>query len=148
MSIEHLVSKPVSTLPPSASCAEAARRMRRQNMGSVVIEEDGVPIGIVTDRDLALRVVAEELQPGDVPVGSIMSKFPAFLSSDRDLTEAVATMREMCVRRLPVIGAHGRVIGMLALDDVLIALADEMGQVRELLRAESSRVEADDQVAI
>jgi CBS domain-containing protein len=148
MSIEHLVSKPVSTLHPNASCAEAARRMRRQNIGSVVIEEDGVPIGIVTDRDLALRVVAEELQPGDVPVESVMSKFPAFLSPDRDLAEAVATMREMCVRRLPVVGVQGRVIGMLALDDVLIALADQMGQLRELLRAESGRLQMDDRIAV
>jgi signal-transduction protein with cAMP-binding, CBS, and nucleotidyltransferase domain len=141
MSIEHLLSRPLSTLPPTATCVEAARRMRRENVGCVVVEMDGMPVGIVTDRDLALRVLAEQLDPASVTLNSVMSQFPAFLTMQRTLGEAIRMMREMCVRRLPVINSSGRAIGMLSLDDALIELCEQLGQVRELLRSESKLVE-------
>jgi len=139
MNIESLLSRPVSALHSSATCAEAARRMRRQNIGSIVVEEDGAPIGIVTDRDLALRVVAEELDPGAVTVGAIMTPFPAFLTAERDLRAALDVMREMHVRRLPAVNAKGRLIGVLSLDDVLIELAEELGRVKDLLQLERAQ---------
>ncbi len=99
MTIEHLLTRPVSALPVGATCAEAARRMQRQNIGSLVIEDEGTPIGILTDRDLALRIVAEERDPAKVLVGSVMSKFPAFLTAHRTLDEALDAMREKMQRR-------------------------------------------------
>lgn len=136
MTIESLLSRPVSTLSPRATCAEAARRMRRQNIGSVVIEEDGAPVGIVTDRDLAVRVIAEELNPAELTVDKIMSPFPAFLSPQRDLRSALEVMLEMGVRRLPAVNSKGRVIGIVSLDDILIELAAQLGKVRALLLSE------------
>lgn len=147
MTIEGLLSRPVSTLSSTATCAEAARRMRRQNIGSVIIEEDGAPIGIVTDRDLALRVVAEELDPGSVTVGTIMSPFPAFLAAERDLRAALDVMREMRVRRLPAVNAKGRLIGVLSLDDVLIELAQQFDRVKELLQLERAQKDAGEEIA-
>ena len=147
MTIESLLSRPVSTLSSGATCAEAARRMRRQNIGSVIIEEDGAPIGVVTDRDLALRVVAEELDPGTVTVGSIMTRFPAFVTVERDLHAALDVMREMRVRRLPAVNAKGRVIGVLALDDVLIELAEQFGRVKDLLELERAQMDAGEEIA-
>jgi CBS domain-containing protein len=144
MTIQSLLSRPVSTLSSTATCAEAARRMRRQNIGSIVVEEDGVPIGIVTDRDLALRLVAEELDAGSVTVAQIMSVFPAFLAPQRDLRAAVDLMLEMGVRRLPAVNAKGRVIGILSLDDVLIELADELGQIKKLLQVERDQTDPDE----
>ena len=135
MTIESLLSRPVSTLPSSATCAEAARRMRRENIGSIVIEQDGAPVGIVTDRDLAVRLVAEELAP-NIAVEKIMSPFPAFLTLERDLRAALDVMREMGVRRLPAVNAKGRVVGILSLDDILIELAEQLGKVRDLLHVE------------
>ena len=147
MTIESLLSRPVSTLPPHASCAEAARRMGRENIGSVVIEKDGAPIGVVTDRDLALRVIAQELDPASVTVDRVMSPFPAFSNSHRGIREALDVMLEMGVRRLPAVNAKGKVIGMLALDDILIELADELGKVKRLLEVERGRVDMDNPVA-
>lgn len=143
MTIESLLTRPVSTLPSTATCAEAARRMRRQNIGSVVIEEDGAPVGIVTDRDLALRVVAEERDAARVSVAEVMSAFPVFLTPQRDLRTALDVMVEMGVRRLPAVDATGRVIGMLSLDDVLIELAGHLGQVQRLLEVERRSADAD-----
>jgi signal-transduction protein with cAMP-binding, CBS, and nucleotidyltransferase domain len=145
MSIESLLTRPVSTLPAGATCAEAARRMCRQNIGSIVIEADGAPIGIVTDRDLAVRVVAEELNAASVTVDRVMSTFPAFLSPQRDLRAALDVMLEMGVRRLPAVNSKGRLVGILSLDDVLIELADQLATVKELMRVERSRADLDDQ---
>jgi len=147
MTIASLLSRPVATLSGKATCAEAARRMRRQNIGSIVVEEDGVPVGIVTDRDLAVRLVAEELDAGSVTLAQVMSAFPAFLTPQRDLRAAVDVMLEMGVRRLPAVNSKGRVIGILSLDDVLIELCDEFGQIRKLLQLEREQTDPDDQLA-
>lgn len=144
MSIASLVSRPVSLLPPTSTCAEAARRMRRQNVGCIVVEEEGAPIGIVTDRDLVTRVLAEELNPAETSIASVMSRFPVFLTAERELGEALQLMVEMGVRRLPVVKSNGRLLGMLSLDDVLVQLARELGQVRELLRSELARGQSED----
>jgi CBS domain-containing protein len=146
MSIESLLSRPVSTLSSKATCAEAARRMRRQNIGSVVIEEDGAPVGIVTDRDLAVRIVAEELDPSQITVARIMSPFPAFLTPQRDLRSALDVMVQMGVRRLPAVNSKGRVIGIISLDDILIELAGQLGKVQELLQVERGAQNPDDQI--
>jgi len=113
--------------------------MRRQNVGSIVVEQGGEPVGIVTDRDLVTRVLADEINPASVTVASVMSRFPVFLSEQRDLGEALRLMSEMSVRRLPVVDANGRLLGMLSLDDVLVELAGQLGHVKELLRGEVAR---------
>lgn len=145
MAIESLLTRPVSTLSSKATCAEAARRMRRQNIGSIVVEEDGAPIGILTDRDLTTRLVAEELDPATVTVDRVMSTFPVFLTPQRDLRSALDVMVEMRVRRLPAVNAKGRVIGILSLDDILLELAGQLGKVQELLRAERG-TDPDDEI--
>lgn len=138
MSIQNLIKRPVASVAPTASCVEAARKMRRENVGSLVVEADGAPIGIVTDRDLMLRVLADELDPASITVSAVMSRFPAFLTTQRDLGEAIRMMREMRVRRLPAIDTNGRAIGILALDDVLVELAEQLEQIRQLLLSEST----------
>jgi signal-transduction protein with cAMP-binding, CBS, and nucleotidyltransferase domain len=146
MTIESLLTRPVSTLPSKATCAEAARRMKRQNIGSIVVEEDGMPIGILTDRDLAMRIVAEELDAASVTVNRVMSALPAFLTVQRDLRDALDVMVQMGVRRLPAVNAKGRVIGIISLDDILVELARELGQVQKLLLAEQGEHDVDNVV--
>ena len=136
MTIASLLSRPVSTLTPKATCADAARRMRRHNIGSIVIEEDGAPVGILTDRDLTVRVMAEDLDASKVTVDRVMSAFPVFLSPQHDLRSALDVMLEMGVRRLPAVNSRGRMIGIVSLDDILIELADELGKIRQLLQIE------------
>ncbi|HTV18055.1 MAG TPA: CBS domain-containing protein [Polyangiaceae bacterium] len=148
MTIESLLTRPVSTLSSKATCAEAARRMRRQNIGSIVIEHDGAPIGILTDRDLTLRVVAEELDAGSITVDKVMSTFPVFLTPQRDLHAALDLMVQMRVRRLPAVNAKGRVIGIVSLDDILLELTGQLSQVQKLLQAERASGDVDGAVAV
>ena len=136
MSLDAIVQRPARTLPPTASCTDAARLMRDENVGAVVVANGREPIGIVTDRDLAVRVVAEQRAASDVPLASIMSTHPAFVATRRTLDEVISTMRQLGVRRLPVVDDAGNLDGILSLDDVLMLLARELGELGEAVRAE------------
>jgi signal-transduction protein with cAMP-binding, CBS, and nucleotidyltransferase domain len=146
MSIESLLSRPVVILPSSATCAEAARRMRRENIASVVIEQDGAPIGIVTERDLVLHVMADDLEAGSLTVARVMSAFPAFLTHRGDVRAALDAMLETGVRRLPAVNAKGRMIGVLSLDDILIELSDELGKIKNPLQVERGQLNVADEL--
>lgn len=136
MSIERLIRHRVETLPPDASCAEAARLMRDENVGSVVVSDDDKPLGIVTDRDLVVRVLAEGNDADALTLGDIMSGEPIFLGADRNLEQALATMRDLAIRRLPIVDDEGRLCGMLSMDDVVILLAEQLGDLAMAVRKE------------
>lgn len=136
ISIESLVRRPVKTLPPLASCVDAARLMRDANIGSVVVADDREPLGVITDRDLTLRVLAEGRDPTAVRIRDVMSPYPVFLSIRRSLDEAIVTMRDLGVRRLPVVDEHGHLEGIVAMDDILAVIARQLGQLGEAVQRE------------
>jgi CBS domain-containing protein len=136
MSLEPIIRRPARTLPPTATCAAAARLMRDENIGAVVVAREADPLGIVTDRDLAVRIVAEGRVPEDVTLESIMTTHPAFLARHRTLDDVLATMRQLGVRRLPIVDASGNLDGILSLDDVLMLLARQVGDLAEAVRSE------------
>jgi CBS domain-containing protein len=113
--------------------------MRDRNIGAVVVARDEVPLGIVTDRDLAVRVLAEGRDAENVPLEVVMSPYPAFLTKQRTVDEAVTTMREFGVRRLPVVDELGRLEGMLSLDDLLMLMSRQMSDISEAIRVELGR---------
>jgi CBS domain-containing protein len=139
MSIDSLLRRPVCTLPPDALCREAAQLMRDEGVGCVVVAERGRPLGIVTDRDLAVRVIAAGRAPEKTLLRDVMSGEPVFLASERGLDQVLATMRQQHVRRIPVVDAEGRLEGVLALDDLLPLLADQLGDLAEAIRGELAR---------
>jgi CBS domain-containing protein len=112
--------------------------MRSSNIGSIIVARDGAPLGVLTDRDLAIRVIAEARNPADVRVDEVMSPYPIYLSSRRTLDEAIQTMRDLGVRRLPVVDAAGRLEGIVSMDDILAQLARQIGQLGEAVQREIS----------
>jgi len=136
MPIERLIKRPVQSLPPDASCADAARLMRDANVGSVVVSRDGRPLGIVTDRDLAVRVIADGLDAKRRPISEIMSGEPIFLSGERDIGQIVAIMRDLGVRRIPIVDAEGMLSGVVSLDDLVLLLADQLTGLAQCIRHE------------
>lgn len=136
MPIEKLIRRPARTLPATANCVEGAELMREENIGTVVIAQNGEPLGIVTDRDLAVRVVAEHRDAAAVPLGDIMSPYPIFLSSKRSLDDAIVTMRDLGVRRLLVVDDHGKLEGVLSFDDILMVFARQLGELGEMIQRE------------
>lgn len=137
MSIEPLIHRPVETLPATASCAAAAALMRDRNIGSVIVtEDDDRPLGVVTDRDLAVRVIAEGRDGTRLTVREIMSTYPVFVHRERSLEDVVRAMRDMAVRRMPVIDHLGRIDGMISMDDVVMYLARQLEGVSEAIATE------------
>jgi CBS domain-containing protein len=106
-----------------------ARRMRDCRVGCVVVTRDARPIGIVTDRDLALRVVAEGLDPQVTPVSDVATMDVTAVPRDAGIETAVRIMRERGVRRLPIVAEDGSVTGIVTADDLTILLTQELGEL-------------------
>jgi CBS domain-containing protein len=134
MPVETLLRRPVYTLPGDASCREAAELLRDVGVGCVVVAEEERPLGIVTDRDLVLRVMAPGRDPEKTRLRDVMSGDPVFLANVRGLDEVFVTMRQQHVRRIPVVDAEGRLEGVIALDDLLPLLADQLGDLAQAIR--------------
>lgn len=103
----------------------AAKKMHDEQVGAlVVVGGDGRVVGVVTDRDLVVRVMAAGKNPDAVKLGEVMSKPAKTVGRGTDLFGAAKLMREARVRRLPVVDEHGRATGMITLDDLIAAGAD------------------------
>jgi CBS domain-containing protein len=107
------------TVPPSATFVDVARIMRDDDIGDVVVVVDGAPTGVVTDRDIVVRGLARELNPGATPVGEIASRDLHTLTPDQTLDDAARVMQQWDVRRVLVVES-GRPVGMVSLGDLAI----------------------------
>jgi CBS domain-containing protein len=128
--------QPVVLAALGESVATVARRLRDQRVGCVVVAREGRPVGILTDRDVVLRVVAEGL-PGTAPIDDVLTYDPITLSSDETVEAAVQRMREHGVRRIPIVDGAGLVVGIVTLDELLARLGSELAAVGEVLRGAS-----------
>lgn len=136
MPLDELIRRAPETLPPESSCTAAARLMRDANVGAVVVADGPKPLGLVTDRDLAVRVIAEGRDPADVTLAEVMSGEPIFLSERRSAASVVAVMRELAIRRVMVVDDQGDLVGLVAMDDLLMRLGEELGGLAEAIRKE------------
>lgn len=118
--VRELMSKQPIKLQSSASVLEAARQMRSANVGAVIVEQDSKPCGIVTDRDITVRVVADGKDPTKTLLSDVCSKQLTQVSPDDDLDRAVQLMRDKAVRRVLVVDQQNRAIGILSLGDLAI----------------------------
>jgi CBS domain-containing protein len=137
--IGQICTKPVVTVSPTTTVREAADLMRRKQVGAVIVANAGAPKGILTDRDIAIRVVAEERDPVKTRVSEVMHQNPAVLSEDQGIFDAAKMFSAKAVRRLPVVDKQGQVVGIVALDDLLMLLGNEMGHVATALSKELGR---------
>ena len=120
--VGELMSKPPVKLRLSAPVLEAARQMQRANVGAVIVEDDaGKACGIVTDRDIALRAVAQGRDPATTPLSEVCSSELMTISPDEDLERAIKVMRDRAVRRLLVVDSQQNAVGVLSLGDLAIA---------------------------
>jgi CBS domain-containing protein len=118
--IRELLSKQPVTVQASSPVIEAACRMRAARVGAVIVEDDGKVCGIVTDRDIAIRAVAQGLDTEHTPVSDICSKELTTLSPDDDISRALQLMREKAIRRVLVVDSQDRALGVVSLGDVAI----------------------------
>lgn len=142
MDIGSVMQRNVVTTSPKEDLATAARLMREKHVGYLVVAEADAgrsglsPVGVVTDRDLVISVIAAEADPRSLRVGDVMSRNPVTLPDTATLGKALSEMRRIGVRRLPVINAMGRLEGVVSMDDIIDLLARELGEVAGSIRNE------------
>jgi len=114
----------------------AALLMRKHHVGDLVVvdQPDGerIPIGIITDRDIVVSVIALGLDPASLLVGDIMSDDLLVTAEDDDVSETIERMRFRGIRRVPVVNASGALKGIVSVDDLLEFLAEEMGELSRI----------------
>jgi CBS domain-containing protein len=117
-SISEVMTSAPCTIEAGKSVAYAAKMMRDEEVGVAPIVEDDKLIGMLTDRDIAIRVVAEGRNPDEATAGEVASKHVVTIDPQQDVDEALQIMAKHQVRRLPVIGEDGRLVGVVAQADI------------------------------
>jgi CBS domain-containing protein len=137
MAITDLIIEGVETAGPSATVEALAMRMAEAGVGSIIIEENMKPVGIVTDRDIATRVDARDTTASSATARDIMTSDPVTVTNDAGLLEVTNAMAEASVRRLPIVNDNGTLVGIITLDDVMLLLATELSNLGGVIQAES-----------
>ncbi len=146
MNIASICQRDVLTIEADASLRHAANLMREHHVGALVVTDAAAPsrvAGVVTDRDLAIEVLARDLDAGSIRVGQLVRRAPVSVPGNGSLREAVAAMEKAGVRRLLVTGDDGRVVGFVSADDLVEALAAEVVGLARALRSGIARETAE-----
>jgi len=137
--VRHAMTESPQTAKPDMSAADAAGLMKQLDIGVVPVAERGKLVGLVTDRDIVLRVVANRQNPDRVPLSDILTRSPVTVTPDMKVSEARDLMARHKVRRLPVMKGE-ELVGILSLGDVALADASgrEVGEALEGISAPES----------
>ena len=143
MPISEICNREVVIVQRHNTILEAAQLMRQHHVGDVVVvEERGgvrVPVGIVTDRDLVVEIMAPAIDQTVITVGDIMVTELATVKENAGLSETIEYMRAKGVRRVPVVDRGGGLVGILTLDDLLELLAEELLALAKLVGHEQKK---------
>jgi CBS domain-containing protein len=143
VTVRDLAAHEVVTVTPTTTLVECAQIMRAQHVGSVVVIDDqgqrDDPRGIVTDRDIVMEAVAVGLDPSTLTAGDVMTTPLAVVRDSDDILDALARMRERGIRRLAVLDEAGHLSGIVTVDNLLEALAEQFDAIVGVLKAEQTR---------
>jgi CBS domain-containing protein len=143
MPVGELCIRQVVFAPRKASVLEAAKLMRQYHVGDIVITDDidgrRVPVGIVTDRDIVLEVLAQELDATELSVGDIMAGDLITVRENEGVFQTIQLMRAKGARRAPVVNGDGTLVGIVSVDDLVELLAEELGELAKLISREQKR---------
>ncbi|RPH63551.1 MAG: CBS domain-containing protein [Burkholderiales bacterium] len=142
MNVGNACTRDVVTCLAHTSLAEVATRMRDRHVGAVVVLDDEQrrrPIGVVTDRDIVIEIVATGLDANAITAGDVMLDGLVTVDIDSDPLEAARSMRSRGVRRLPVVDRNGALAGIVTLDDLVHLLSTEMGYLARLIERQPKR---------
>ena len=122
ISVQHIMAGQPITVEETETCREAARRMRDRDVGELLVVSGETLSGMVTDRDITVRGVAEGLDLATTPVSALCSTELSTLDTSQSVLEALALMRAKAVRRIPVVDEEGRPLGVVTLGDLALKL--------------------------
>lgn len=139
MNVGSICTRRVITAHPQLDVQAAAELMRQEHVGFLVVvpeEPRGPqpPLGVITDRDITIAVVAKRADPAALRVGDVMSIQPVLVGESDAIDVALRTMRRAGIRRVPVVNGRGEVVGVLSLDDLLEFVAREMESLSGAVR--------------
>lgn len=138
MSVGRICTRSVVMADPAETVRQATARMKEHNVGTIVIVDSAMhPVGILTDRDVAVRCVAEGKSPDEVRIQEVMSTPVHTVSETTPIEDALSTMKSRGLRRLPVTDRHSVLAGIVSMDDVVELLSAEVGDIGALLRKET-----------
>jgi|SRR3989338_994929 len=129
MSLHKFCQRLVVTVTQERSIMEACRLLEENNVGCMVVEDNGRICGILTDRDIALKVTGKGKDPEQTKVHEIMTADPVCISVDKSLHDLTSLMHSHHVRRVPIVDGFDEVIGIVTLDDLIAVISDEMFEI-------------------
>ena len=136
MNIGAICHKDVVTAKPEATAHEALQLMKDRHVGTVVVVEENRVTGIVTDRDIALRSLAQHRLPDAVSLQEIMTPNPVTVQEDASVHTAIRLLCQYGVRRLPILDPQGRLVGLASLDDLVLLLGKELYELAAAVASE------------
>ena len=136
MSLKSYCRKPVVTISPETSITEACQLMEQNHIGCLIAEREGKLCGIVTDRDIALRVTGSKRDPDKTKVQDIMTPDLIRVSIDKDLHHLTALMHAYHVRRVPIVNGFDTTVGIVTLDDLIAQLGSDMSEIGKAIYEE------------
>lgn len=143
MSAGEYCNRDVVIVSKSEPVREAIELMRRHHVGDVVVvetlEETTVPVGILTDRDIVLELLAEGVNLDTITIGDVMSYELVTVSENTKLIDTIKIMRDKGVRRIPVVNESGGLEGLLSIDDLLELVAEQLSDIVGLINKEQER---------
>lgn len=135
-------ARTVVTATPDECVTDVARKLRDERVGCVVLERNGKAFGILTDRDIAVRVVAEGLDPNTTRAESVATLDPVVVRDIEGIETVARRMREFGVRRLPVVDEAGTLRGIVTADDIVRLLGRELGDLAEGFEASADSADS------
>jgi len=143
MRVGEYCKRAVVAIASSADAAAAAKLMRAQRVGFLLVYREGdalqKPVGVLTDRDLVLGVMARDVDPQAVTVDDIMTRQPLIASEGDELSDMLRAMRLAGIRRVPVVDARGALTGVMAIDDALEVVTGLMCDICGSIKSEQRR---------
>ena len=142
MNVGEVCRRSVITVRPHDELLSAAKLMREKHVGYLVVAEAAAaektwrPIGVLTDRDLVVGVLAREADPRSLRVEDVMTRKPVVVMIGDSVAHALHEMKRIGVRRLPIVGGAGELVGVISLDDIVEALAGQLHDVAGSMRTE------------
>lgn len=125
MKISDIMTKTVQIVSPETPLHDVAKAMRQHDCGSILVEKDNRLVGVITDRDIALRCVAESHDPAGTNAGQVMTKQVLYCNDTDELDDVALDMTKNKVRRLPVLNKEKRLVGIVSLGDMAANSTDE-----------------------
>ena len=133
--LQSMFSKSVVTVRPTETIEQAAEAMEAHRVGAIVVTEQQRPVGIVTDRDIAMAMALRGAS-GTTAVQDVMTCPVTTVSQDQGIFDVTRQMMENALRRVPVVDDRGRLVGLVALDDLLVLLSRELDNLTKGVRTE------------